>query len=299
RKKRIEIKNKKGRFLSFQKALLIGFFLIGTLSLSYPANGNLEQVSDTSKTNTNVCLIENTTFQHGEEITYKVFYNWNFVWLPAGEVVFKVNEEEDLYHFSAHGRTYKSYEWFFKVRDKYDTYVSKKSLLPNVSIRDVREGKYRLYDEVVFDHAQNKAISKRGKTSDDTEEKEYQIESCVHDILSIIYFARNVDFRHFQKGDNFPISVFMDKETWPLSVQYKGKNPRKKVKGRGFFKTLQFSPEVIEGGVFQEGTEMSVWVSDDDNRIPLLIESPVSVGSVKIVLKDYKGLKHDFTAHVK
>ena len=121
---------------------------------------------------------------------------------------------------------------------------------------------------------------------------------CMHDILSVVYYARNIDYDNFDAGQTFPVKIFMDKEIHPLQVKYKGKEAKKKIKGQGSFNTIKFSPEVITGDVFEEGTEMNIWVSDDGNRIPLLIESPVSVGSVKAVLKSYSGLKHDLSAKV-
>ena len=244
------------------------------------------------------CQMENNTFQGGEEITYKLYYNWNFVWLSAGEVTFRVNDLGNQYHFSAHGRTYKSYEWFFKVRDYYDTYVDKKTLLPNVSIRDIQEGGYRPYDKVTFVHDSGLAVSQRGKTREVATPTEFTVESCMHDVLSIIYFSRNIDFNGMNKGQQFPVKIFLDRETYPLKVKYLGKEDRKKVKGQGRFSTHVFSPQVVAGNVFKEDDQMKVWVSDDQNRIPLMIESPVSVGSVKAVLKSYKGLKYHFDAEV-
>jgi len=88
----------------------------------------------------------------------------------------------------------------------------------------------------------------------------------------------------------------MDKEVWPLKVRYKGEEADKKIKGLGRFDTMIFSPEVILGEVFTEQSKMNVWVTNDFNRVPLLIESPVSVGSVKAVLKSYEGLKYHMTA---
>ena len=88
----------------------------------------------------------------------------------------------------------------------------------------------------------------------------------------------------------------MDKEVWPLNVKYKGKQANKKIRNRGKFDTIKFSPQIISGRVLKEGEEMLVYVSDDKNRIPVLIESPVSVGSVKAVLKNYKGLKYNLDA---
>jgi len=256
-----------------------------------------ESTFDQSKTEQ--CFIENNSFQVGEEITYKLYYNWNFVWLAAGEVVFNVSERDGKYHVSATGRTYKTYEWFFKVRDQYESYIDKETLLPETSIRDVHEGGYRLYDKVDFDQERNLAISERGKTKYETEKKEYSLDGCMHDVLSVIYYTRNLDVERYDEGQEFPVKIFMDKEVWPLNVKYKGKEESKKIKGQGKFKTIKFSPEVIEGEVFEADTEMNIWVSDDGNRIPLLIESPVSVGSVKAVLKDYKGLKYEMTSKIK
>ncbi|MEZ4993882.1 MAG: DUF3108 domain-containing protein [Saprospiraceae bacterium] len=242
------------------------------------------------------CTTENTTFQDGEEITYKLYYNWNFVWLSAGEVTFRVKDLGKQYHFSAIGRTYKSYEWFYKVRDYYDTYVDKETLLPSISIRNIQEGGYRLYDKVTFDRKRKVAVGLRGKTREEAKVTEYDIDHCIHDMLSIVYYSRNIEFDELAPGSTFPIQIFLDKETYPLNVKYLGAEERKKVKGQGRFQTYVFSPQLIEGEVFKENDQMKVWVSADRNKIPLMIESPVSVGSVKAVLKSYKGLKYEFDA---
>lgn len=245
------------------------------------------------------CSVENEAFKDGETITYKLYYNWNFVWLSAGEVQFKVKELDDQFHFSAVGTTYKSYEWFFKVRDYYESYVDKETLLPKVSIRDVEEGKYRLYDRVTFDQDRGKAFSLRGKSKETAEMVKYDIDPCMHDVLSMVYFLRNVDITNYKKGDALPLKIFMDKESWPLKMTYAGKEEDVKVKGLGRFNTIRVRPEVIAGDIFDDDTEMNIWVTDDKNRLPLLIESPLSVGSVKAVLKDYKNLRHDLSAEIK
>lgn len=234
-------------------------------------------------------------FQHGEEITYKIFYNWNFVWLSAGEVTFKVFDEGNQYHYQANGETYNSYEWFFKVKDNYDSWVDKTSLLPNYSERSVNEGKYHIFEKISFNQAARKTTvwraSKRGMEETKTE---HSVQDNVHDVLSSLYFLRNNDFSSQNAGVKVPFRIFMDKEEFPLQLRYVGKEARKKIHGMGRYKTLKFQPDVIAGSVFKEDAKMSVWVSDDQNRIPLLIETPVSVGSVKMVLKEYKGLKYEF-----
>lgn len=249
------------------------------------------------ESNSDACFIENKAFQGGEEITYKLYYNWNFVWIPAGEAVFKVTDKGEQYHLSVFGRTYKSYEWFFKVRDYYDTYIDKESLLPTLSLRDVTEGGYTVYDKVAFQQNERKAVAERGRTKETIKEyHEIDLDGCMHDILSIVYFTRNLEFKDLEEKESIPVKVFMDKKANPLQVRYIGKEANKKIKGLGNFNTQVISPEVIVGDIFKEDDQMKIWVSDDGNRIPLLIESPVSVGSVKAVLKEYKGLKHDFLA---
>ncbi len=242
------------------------------------------------------CASSNTTFQHGEKMTYKIYYNWNFVWIAAGEVSFQAFEEGNQYHYQARGETYDSYEWFFTVKDEYDSWVDKNTLLPNYSERSVNEGKYHIFEKIAFNQGGRKMTVYRSDKRGAAETKtEHSVTGCVQDVLSSLYNLRNIDFAAQQVGFSVPFKVFMDKEEFPLKMRYRGKE-RKKVYNMGRYNTLKFEPDVIAGNVFKEGEGMAVWVSDDQNRIPLLIESPVSVGSVKMVLKEYWGLKYEFTA---
>jgi hypothetical protein len=245
------------------------------------------------------CDMDNTAFRSGETMVFKVFYNWNFIWMSAGEVTFKVEDLGNAYHYSAHGRTFKGYDGFFRVRDKYDVTVDKATLLPISATRDVQEGKYRLYDKLTFDRENDKVVSLRGKTKETAEETTYSADPCIHDILSMVYCARNISFDQMKPGQDFPIKIFIDKKTWPLKVNYKGKFADKKIRGLGHFKAVAFNPEVIKGYIFKEDNNLTVWVSDDKNRLPLMIETPISVGSVKIILQEYNGLRYKMTAKVK
>jgi hypothetical protein len=247
---------------------------------------------------TDVCETENNAFQAGEKIVYKLYYNWNFVWLAAGEVTFLVHDLPNQYHVMVRGRTYESYEWFYSVRDNYESYLDKKTLLPKIHIKDIQEGGYTRYDRTTFYQDKGRAVSARGKTRDDLKEKEIPLEECMHDLISIVYYARNLDYEEMTVDQEIPIKILMDQEIYPLSLKYLGPEEDTKVKGVGRFKTQKFSPQLIAGDVFKEGDEMKIYVTDDENKIPVLIESPVSVGSVKAVLKSYTGLKYPMTAQV-
>lgn len=273
--------------------LAVGIALLGIFQ---PISSTISPVKNISEAVVEPCSIENQAFQPGEEIVYRLYYNWNFVWMTAGEVTFRVNEVGSQYQFSVIGESYKSYDWFFKVRDRYDTYVDKHTLLPTVSMKTIEEGDYRLYDKTILNQKARKANVLRGKTQETAKLHHIDIESCMHDMVSIVYYARNINFGEFAPGQRFPIKIFMDTKTYPLSVKYIGKEANKTVKGIGKYNTIVFRPEVVSGEIFKEGTQMKVWASDDENRIPILIESPISIGSVKAVLKSYRGLKYNLTA---
>ncbi|MEM9929360.1 MAG: DUF3108 domain-containing protein [Bacteroidota bacterium] len=245
-----------------------------------------------------ICDTKNNVFQPGEKIVYKLYYNWNFVWLAAGEVTFLVHDLPNQYHVMVRGRTYKSYEWFYKVRDNYESYLNKETLLPEIHIKDVQEGGYTRYDRTTFYQGKGRAVSQRGVNRNELKPKEMELDGCMHDLISIVYYARNLDYNEMTTGQEIPIKILMDQEIHPLSIKYLGPAENKKVKGVGRFNTQKFSPQLIAGEVFKEGDEMKIYVSDDENKIPVLIESPVSVGSVKAVLKTYEGLKYPMTAQV-
>ena len=250
------------------------------------ANSNLESR----------CDVQNSTFQGGEELIYKVYYNWGMIWLSAGEVVFKVEDLGSDYKISARGYTYKSYEWFFKVQDYYETIIDKQTLLPKRFTRDVREGKFTMYNQVKFNQNINTCESTKGKNKDEAQAKTFEIEQCMHDVLSAIYYTRNYNFSQMDNGEKFPVKVFLDDENWKLNVKFVGLKMKKDIKELGKYNTFHFSPQVVKGSVFKESDQLNLFVSNDKNKIPLLIESPVSVGSIKVILKNYKGLKFPLEA---
>jgi Protein of unknown function (DUF3108) len=242
------------------------------------------------------CSITNEAFQAGEKLTYKVYYNLNFVWVPAGEVVFSVTEQNNMLRLSATGRTYKSYEWFFKVRDLYEVYVDKTTMQPVMSVREIHEGSFNLFHRQTFDFNKKQVTVESGDNRSQTEKEKFNFQGCVHDIVSMIYYARNLDPNAYKKDQKIPIKVFMDKQTYNVNVHFKGKEAQHDFKEVGKYKTYKFSPEMVTGGVFKESASMTVYCSDDKNRIPLMIESSLAVGSVKVMLNKTEGIKNPMTA---
>ena len=240
------------------------------------------------------CSMENENFLIGEKLTYTIYYNWGYLWIAAGTVTFEVRSDGGQYHYVCHGRTFDKYDSFFKVRDYFESKVDTTSLLPTHFKREVEEGDYIRFDSIAFNQNDYSVKEYIGKTREVAGERNFTLEHCSHDLLSIVYFLRNIDTEVLSPGDQLPMDVFFDKELFNLNLKYKEYDEKKKIKELGKYPVKVFQPTLVTGNVFTEEAVMNIYISDDGNNIPLLIESPVSVGSVKAVLSSYEGLKYPF-----
>ena len=226
------------------------------------------------------CGIRNSAFQAGEILTYKIFYSIADVYFGAGEAVFSVNLEKyndkPVYHITGIGRTNGFIDNGFKVRDKYETYIDTGTLQPYKFIRNVNEGGYKIYENIAFNKATNTAITSAGV---------YKVPSCIQDVLSAIFCARNIDFNQYKPGDKIPFTLFLDNQVYNLYIRYLGKETIKTRYGR--FRTIKFKPLLIKGTLFSGGEKMVVWVSDDSNHMPLRVESPITVGNIIAEMINY------------
>lgn len=235
------------------------------------------------------CGVRNHTFGQGEQISFAVYYNLAGVYVAAGAASFTTTLQQlngrQVYHVVGEGRTHSSYDWIYKVRDRYESFIDTATLQPLRFIRNVAEGSTKKYENISFNKAANTVVTNGGV---------YKVPSCVQDVLSAIYYARNINYAQYKAGDRIPFAMFLDGELHNLYVRYLG---REEVKTRyGTFRAIKFSPLLIKGTIFEGGENMTVWVSDDNNRIPVRIESPIVVGSVKVDMMSYKGLRYPLTA---
>ncbi len=260
--------------MRFITALAIGFLLI----VSYPIRAGDE-----------FCGIRNTAFQATESILYKVYYTLAGVYVSAGEANFTATLEQlngkTVYHVVGDGKTYPFYDNFFKVRDKYESYIDTGSLQPYKFVRNVYEGGYKKYENVTFNKATDAAVTTEGV---------FKVPGCVQDVLSSMYYARNINFDKMQVGDKIPFSMFLDHETYNLYIRYLGKEIIKTKYGK--FHAIKFKPLLIKGTIFEGGEKMTVWVSDDKNHIPVRIESPISVGSIKVDMMDFRNRRYPLSS---
>ena len=204
-----------------------------------------------------------------------------------------------VHHVSAIGRTYRSYDWFYKVRDRYETFIDKETMLPLKYSRDISEGSYKFKYEYDWNRQKKEVKSKYTNAKGEVKNTTVKFsEMCTQDVLSAIFYTRCMDFSKLKPGETIPMPLVLDgKEYSNLYVRYLGKDVLET--DFGTFNTIKFAPLLIDGTLFSGGEKMTVWATDDANRIPLKVESPISVGHLKAFLTSASGLKYKMTAKIK
>ncbi|UAY51796.1 DUF3108 domain-containing protein [Ferruginibacter albus] len=235
------------------------------------------------------CGIKNTAFKEGESVTMKVFYTAAGVYVGAGEATFTTALEKyngkTVYHCIGDGKSYSFFDNFFKVRDRYETYIDTSNMLPMKFVRNVSEGNTKIYNNVTFNQTAKTAITTNGV---------YKTTSCIQDVMSAIYYARNINFSKYKVNDKVPFDMFLDDQVYHLYIRYLGKEVVKTKYGK--FNAIKFKPLLIKGTMFEGGEKMTAWVSDDPNHLLLRIESPITVGTVKVDMYGYKNLRYPLSS---
>ena len=235
------------------------------------------------------CGIKNTSFQAGEVVTMRVFYNTLGMYVGAGEATFTTSLErfngKGAYHCVGEGKSYSFFDRFFKVRDRYESYIDTSTLLPIKFVRNVEEGGHKIYNNVTFNQGTGTAVSTNGV---------FKTRKCIQDVVSAMYYARNINFNKYKPGDKIPFDMFLDDEVYHLYLRYLGKETVKTQYGK--FRAIKFKPLLIKGTIFEGGERLTAWISDDPNHLILRVESPISVGNIKIDMYGYKNLRYPLSS---
>lgn len=264
------------------KQIILIFALIFSVSFAdgqttKPPKVNIENLPSMGFRN-----IANNAFQAGEKVSYRIHYGF----ITAGEATISVEESpytfggREAYHVVGKGKSLGSFDWFFKVRDHYETYIDKQGIFPYRFIRKTDEGGYKINQDYVF-HQDKRAYTDEKKES-------YATPDFVQDMISAYFYARTIDYSGKKKGDIITIMTVVDGEVFPLKMKYLGKETVEVDAGK--FKCIRFAPVVQKGRVFKKEEDLSVWVTDDANHLPILAQAKLMVGSIKMELKAYEGL---------
>ena len=207
--------------------------------------------------------------------------------MNAGEATLEVKKVKkkiqgrEILHIVGRGYSISAFDWFFKVRDKYETYLDEEGIFPWLFVRRIEEGGYKKEQDYKF-------FQNQGKVEYVQKKKEYKVPHGVQDMISSFYYARTIDFSNAKKDQVFEFESFVDGEVYPIKIRYTGIKTVRVNAGK--FECMVFHPVVQEGRVFKKDDDLTVYITNDENKIPVLARAKILIGSVRMELIDYKNL---------
>lgn len=228
-----------------------------------------------------------TAFAPGERFAYRI----RFGPIVAATADVTVHDSglwrgRPTWEIRAEGRTGPGFDWFFKVRDTYRSYYDPALLAPVRFVRDVHEGGYEIHQDYRFDWERSCVETewhrKRGRG------EAFGVAPGTQDMVSAFYTARNWSLDGLHVGDTLEIPCLVDGELFPLRIRYGG--PVEVEVEAGTWQCDAFHPVILAGRVWENPDDLTVYVSADENRIPVLVRTRVLIGSVELELTEASGL---------
>jgi len=233
-------------------------------------------------------------YNTGEWFRFRVHYGIINAGYATLEVKDAVKKNKNVFHVIGKGYTTGMSRFFFKVEDLYESYIDKVTGNPYQFVRKIDEGGYKKNQEGFFNHTSDHVLVKDYKRNT---EKKFSVPNNTQDIMSAFYYLRNhPNVDKLKIGEAIAIDMFFDDETTKFRLKLIG---REDINTKfGTVSTMVFRPLVQSGRIFKEEESLTVWISDDNNKIPIRIKASLVVGSIKADLDGFKGLKHSFKAKI-
>jgi hypothetical protein len=232
--------------------------------------------------------ISNDSFNAGENYDYKVKYGF----LTIGEANVDVDDKiynlngRPCYKVNVLGKTAGVTD-IFKVRNTYRSYIDTLAFVPHKFIYSAREQNYKRDQTINFNHQKNEAIKQEKE-----EIKSFKVPNNIQDVISGYYLLRTIDFSKYQEGQTVGAPLFFDEELYQMKVKYNGKGRINTKFGK--INVLKLNPILPQNKLFKGENAIRIWVSDDKNRVPVKIEIDLSIGTIEMEIRNYKGVKYPF-----
>ena len=248
---------------------------------------------------------DSLAYHAGEYLKFTMHYEWGAIDSDVGWATVHLDSlafnGEDAFRCSVYGQTTRLFDLFFKVRENFSSWFTRDGLRPLKFTRDTQEGKYIAKNEYTYLWSAPEApyIAADVYTSSGGRKYlELPLDACTYDLPALFFLARNMDFDKVEQDVKYPMTFAIDDEVYNVYFIMRGRE-KKKVKGLGTVNTVRFAAKLLAGNVFTGDDDLSIWISDDDNRIPVLFEVPILVGKASGRLEDWSGLKHPFSSLIK
>lgn len=277
--------------------LRIGIIILVTLLNSEFAGAQLLNCGQ-------VVAPEKIAFQDGEMLKYTVSYSAAVINTDVADVTFTTHSGSysnlPTYEIKAIGKTRPFYNFFFAMEDIYNTTLNATTLRPIRSSSNLNEGGYKYRTNFDYDfRTMNVSTMGHNVKRGTTYRHKMKLSECSYDAVALFYNLRCSDLSQLQLGQRQKVDLVLEDTIRVIEFRFLGRENRK-IDGVGTFRTLKFSSNLVteNGESFKDGTEFFIWLSDDRNHIPIYMESPIRVGSIKVKLASWANLRHSFSSVV-
>ena len=236
--------------------------------------------------------VPNTAFGPGERLVFRAYYNSALTGnVLAGDASLEIQpsietiSNRNAMRIIGTMQTRGVFNLFFRVNNRYESYLDNAAIAPLFFMRRIQEGNYRKNQDVRFNHQNKVAVTNTATVS---------IPPYVQDIISVFYFSRTLPLHNPSIGDEFVVDFFHDDSVYVTRIVFDG---YERITTRlGTFNTLRFKPMVLTGNIFSQPYPMTLWISNDMNRIPVKIQTGLSVGSLVLELSEFSGLRNPLSS---
>jgi hypothetical protein len=241
-------------------------------------------------------------FNSGEYARYGAYYNWHFIWIQSGDVEFNADtiqyKQQKVWHLKAVGKTFKAYDLLFSVRDTFEVFCNYNSFNPLYSNRVLNHAKNNSVHQYSFDYGTGKISTYIKQDKSPIYQSSLPVQENTFDLLATAYNFRKFDFSKLFVGQKVPYRMLIDRHVDDLYFRYLGIENVKTRNGKEY-RCQKVSVFLLQGDFFPEGEYMKVWFTDDQNHLPVQVETKIQVGSVKALLLETKSLKYPLTSLIK
>lgn len=244
-------------------------------------------------------------YHPGEELEYRVSYRAKY--FPNTEIgsvevtTTAVREDStDFYKVVGVGRTLPTYRWFFNMEDRYTIHIDPATMRTERFRSDILEGSYTFESSYDYDWENRIARTRWSSRKRPFKEREIALTDVSMDAISLFFNMRSAKAEQFSKGEIGTLEMLLEDTVRQINYRFLGRET-KKIRNMGKFRALKFECQLgtTEGYSFTDGSVFTMWISDDENKIPLAIESPIRIGSVQAYIYSFKGLKYPLKSRVK
>ena len=212
----------------------------------------------------------------------------------------QTHDGRPVYRVDARGRTLPTYRWFFDLDDRYTVCVDTAAMRPIHFSSDIKEGDYTFWSRYDYDWDRYEAATTWQSRRNPEQSKRIALTDASLDAISLFFRMRSADPDSFRAGESEVLEMVLQDTVRRIRYRFEGRE-QKKIRNMGKYRTLRFACQLgtTENFSFTDGTEFTIWISDDENKIPLYLESPVRVGSVQAYISGYRGLRYPVSSLIR